>query len=319
MSGAAAKLNGTWLQESLEGDIDAYFKFEGVGWIMRNAVWMAGYGNGKTMFDQLIHDGKYYNVRHTDENTKFRGVASLNGKKEPTLFSETFPLIEIRAMEMEGTETPEGTLEFTFFRLDGTEHSKAKKSIVDEEGQIMHTALSWTDEAGTACSMTVICRKQPEARLSVEQIPSFITCTMTDAIESGVEGKKKAISESLEGRFESAQAMLKLGEETERNPPGLGAEAKVEDTGPGAFTVSITTPEGVVNTFEHKYDHEKLTYEAKATVNGKSWGVWNFQALNDPVRMSCWNTMDNEMWSTKSSIDETQNIVDKLLKAQKKD
>lgn len=316
---AADKLNGTWLQETLEGDITEWFTYEGVGWVQRQALWMVGYGNGKTMLDQLYHDGKCYSIKTVDETNNFRGYVPITGKKEPLLFSESFPFAQIRNMEIQGSIDADGSLETIIYQPSGAEHSRATRSV-SEDGQVMTTTMTfpageWGGEEGGTLTMTSTHRKQATARLIAEEVAGWAPgCTMTDAIESGVEGKKLAISFSLEGMFPSGQAIMKLLEETNRKPEG---ESNIEERGLGAFVVTVTEPGGAVVTHEQKFDHEALTFDVTVGSGGTSFGTWHFRVIAGPLRLTCWNTIADEMWSTKSAVEECQKLVEKLLKAQK--
>jgi len=321
MADALTKLNGTWLQESLEGHIGEWLKYEGVGWIARNAAWLAGYGNGKTIVDSFVHDNKYYTVRTVDPNSIFRSVMPITGKQVPTLFTESFPLIDIRQMECSATSAPDGSLDFVFFNPDGKEHSKVKRSV-SEDGQTMTTVITfpsgdWGGEAGGSCVMTSTSKKQTEAKLTTEIFGTWGANfpTLIAAAESGVEAKKMVVSEPLDGLFPDAASLFKLLEETQRAEAQLG---KMEETGPGKFTATKTKEDQSESIFEQEYNQEKLTFAVKSTHGGKCWGTWHFQILSEPLRMTCWNDMSNEQWSTRSSLQEGEKLSDKLLAASKK-
>merc|ERR1712150_252978 len=170
-------------------------------------------------------------------------------------------------------------------------------------------------EEGGKLVMMSTHRKQEATRLTAEEVAGWAPgCTMTDAIESGVEGKKMATTLSLEGMFPSGQAMMKLLEETNRKPEG---DSKIEERGAGAFIVTVTEPSGAVVTHEQKFDYEALTFDVTVGSGGTCFGTWHFRVITDPLRLTCWSTMEDELWSTKSAVQECQKLVEKLLKAQK--
>merc|ERR1712129_111242 len=117
------------------------------------------------------------------------------------------------------------------------------------------------------------------------------------------------VSDSLEGKFPDAASMMKLLEETNR----AGKGDKIEEQGPGKFTTTTTNADGSQTSFEQAFDHEKRTFDVQTIHNGKSVGTWHFQAISEPLRLTCWNDMSNEMWSTRSSVAEGEKLADKIL------
>mmetsp|Transcript_146505 Transcript_146505/g.469993 ORF Transcript_146505/g.469993 Transcript_146505/m.469993 type:complete len:321 (-) Transcript_146505:37-999(-) len=315
MNQIEARLTSTWVLDSVDGDLTEWLTLEGVGWAERQVMWMAGYGKGKTNLSLVVNGGTVYNLWWLDDFNKFRCQFKLDDQKHAMLFTDGAPFVPFRNLSVQGKMTDEGVIETSMFNDKDELHSKSSRSV-SEDGATLKTDMTFPGSGKDIhISMT---HKRAEAAKE-----AAVVCTgwcpnvsIGDAsAEAGVE-KRSAVSAPLHTFFSGVADLMECIEHGKHNiedTPG-GDKSSLSVISSTEFNINVTKVAGDAEVFEHKLDKGAGTMLVVFKQGEKEVGSWHFKALQEPLRVECWCTLDNVYVSTVCALHVVQDTLDKALK-----
>mmetsp|Transcript_91406 Transcript_91406/g.293603 ORF Transcript_91406/g.293603 Transcript_91406/m.293603 type:complete len:322 (-) Transcript_91406:31-996(-) len=311
-----AQMTGTWLMEAVEGDVTEWLKLEGVGWKERQVMWMAGYGKGRINLSLVIKEGTVYNLTAMDDFAKFRFQFKLDGRRHAMLFTEGAPFMPFRNFSVQGKMTDEGAIEATMFNDKDEIHSKSSRSVC-EDGATLKTDITFLGSPGKEIRISMTHKRVEAATLSADDCTSWCPNVLIgDASAEAGREKKSAVSAPLDALFSGVPDLMECIEHGKHNiedTPG-GDKSSLSVISSTEFNINVTKVAGDAEVFEHKLDKGAGTMLVVFKQGEKEVGSWHFKALQEPLRVECWCTLDNVYVSTVCALHVVQDTLDKALK-----
>mmetsp|Transcript_22056 Transcript_22056/g.39544 ORF Transcript_22056/g.39544 Transcript_22056/m.39544 type:complete len:325 (-) Transcript_22056:155-1129(-) len=291
----AEKLSGWWMQESVEGDITNWLSSEGVGFVMRQAAWAAGYGCKKNRLGLLIADGKVFSEQHMDNAGRFRGRFKIGGEKEKVVVCEGAPLIPTRTAWIEG-EWKDGALEMIVWDESKTKKLREAKRSMSEDGNELTTVATMFLTDGSEAVVTTKHSRIEEAPLTLDKCNGWCPVLVSGDMPSiGKPDLLSSLSDSLEAVFPSAAALQESMEQSfKKKELGEGemavSYAEVSDS---EFTNEVTKADGSKYTLSYQLDGETSTWRVGFLVDGVEYITYYLRIVTDPLRVEGWCILPN--------------------------
>jgi len=310
-----ARLTSTWVLDSVDGDITEWLTLEGIGWKERQAFWMVGYGKGMVNLSLVVNGGTVYNLWWLDFFTKFRCQFKLDDQKHAMLFTDFAPLMPFRNFSVQGKMTDEGVIETSMFNDKDELHSKSSRSV-SEDGATLKTDIFFPG-SGKDIHISMTHKRAEAAKLAAADCTGWCpNVSIGDAsAEAGVE-KRSAVSAPLHTFFSGVADLMECMEHGKRKieeTPG-GDKSSLSVISTTEFNINVTKESGAVEVFEHKLDKGAGTMLVVYKQGEKEVGSWHLKALQEPLRVECWCSMDDVYGSTVCALHVLQDILDKALK-----
>lgn len=213
-------------------------------------------------------------------------------------------------------------MEVTVYNTEGSWHNTARMTV-SEDGQILSTTITFPGGAANGNQLVMKHKRQPQAKLTSETVDTWCpNVRVADVLgQAGGPRAIPAISLSLDGLLPSAAALFRMFEESCHKGENSEWSSSVVDDVPGSdgvFTVTAKTLDGKSLLFEYKFKEQECACECRYTVDSKCLGVWYYNVLSQPIRLQCWNTMQDPRgmgFNVVSSIKNVQSVLDECLKA----
>lgn len=309
-----SKFAGTWLQDEVTGDITDWLKLEGVGMVMRQAMWLTGYGKGKVNLSMILKDGTMYNLSELDENfARFRFQFKLDGKKHPFLFAEGVPFMAFRNFCVQATMTSEGVIEAAMFNDKDEMHSKSSRCVTDD-GDTLSTDITFFGDR--EINVSIKHKRVERSRLALDECSRWCpNMQVGDASAEAGQEKASAVTVALDSLFRDAPELFDMVERVKRQVEEGGADTmELSEASPTEFTMAVTKADGAKETFVHRLDKAAGKIVVDYAKDGKDVGSWHLKVLKEPLRMECWCTLSDKFVSTVCALTELQNTLDKALR-----
>lgn len=296
MAAAPEKFCGWWMQGKVEGDVTNWLTSEGVGFLMRQAAWAAGYGAGKSKMGLLISDGVVYNEQHLDSAGRFRSKFKLGGEKEKLVVCEGAPLIPTKTAWIEGKWTDDGALEMTLWDETKSKKIREARRSVSEDGSQLTTVATMFLSDGSSAAVTTTHNRMEEPPLNPETCSSWCPVLISaDSQSPGNPDLLSALSDSLEGIFPSEAALLETMEKIYKKKPLSDDEKAVSysEVSASEFSNEITKSDGSKYTLSYQFDKEKNTWKIGFMTDGTEHLTYFLRVITGPLRVEGWCLLPN--------------------------
>jgi len=316
MASDPEKFCGWWMQESVEGDITNWLSSEGVGFVMRQAAWAAGYGSGKNKMGLLISDETVFSEQHMDNAGRFRGKFKIGGEKEKVVVCEGAPLIATRTAWIEG-KWADGAIEMHIW-----DESKGKKlreatRSVSEDGNLLTTVAKMFLNDGTEAVVTMTHRRTEQVPLTLDKCKGWSPVLVFGDLPSpGNTDLLSSLSDSLEAVFPSATALQDSIQQGFKNKELADDEKTVsyEEVSTSDFTNEVTKSDGSKYTLSYRLDKENSTWRVGFLTDGTEHIAYYIHVVANPLRVEGWCILPNGDRVSQPAVHAIEDTIGQALK-----
>jgi len=296
MTAAPGKFCGWWMQGNVEGDVTNWLTSEGVGFLMRQAAWAAGYGAGKAKVGLLIADDVVYTEQHMDSAGRFRSKFKLGGEKEKIVVCEGAPLVPMKTAWIEGKWTEDGALEMTLWDETKSKKLREARRSVSEDGSQLTTVATMFLGDGSQAAVTTTHNRMEDPPLNLETCSSWCPVLVSaDSQSPGNPDLLSAVSDSLEGVFPSEAALLEAIEQTYKKKQLVDDEKTISysEVSTTEFSNEITKSDGSKYTLSYQFDEAKNTWRIGFISDGTEHITYFLSVITSPLRVEGWCSLPN--------------------------
>lgn len=320
------RLNGTWLQENIEGDVTDWLKCEEVGFANRQLIWTSSYGNGALMLHLYAADGVLYYMDDDkddpDDLMQWRAQWKLDGSKTPFIQAYCAPIVPMKNLSVVANLSGD-VLSCTLYKEDKMFGTMRRE--IGRDGNTMISTMKYTYPGGwtgdTECNLTFTHKRQPTALLTPQICSAWAPNVLLGAAAPGSKSSmpQHIWSMPLDSYWPTQGSLMETYGKAmnDKEPDAPGETTTVEGT-ETAFKVTTKKKEST-ETYDVKIDDKSDLISMKYTDSKEGpVGTFFFKLHEKPLRVECWDDISDEMIATGLGIHVLQDFLDEAIRYLKK-